>query len=98
MVDWHPDMSIADTDRAREVYLAERARSGGVDVSDPAEMVHPGDRAAVADYLGGLGLNVDVRQPARMVRAAVHGEPTASECRYFGSCQISNWMPSGSRR
>jgi methyltransferase (TIGR00027 family) len=38
-VDWHPDMSIADTARSREVYLAERERSGGVDVSGPAEMV-----------------------------------------------------------
>jgi methyltransferase (TIGR00027 family) len=56
--DWHPDLSVSTTARATEVARAERERSNGVDIQDPAAMIYVGARSDVGEYLTELGWDV----------------------------------------
>jgi methyltransferase (TIGR00027 family) len=56
--DWHPDLAVSTTARATEVARAERRRSGGVDIQDPADMIYLGERSHVGAYLTALGWDV----------------------------------------
>jgi methyltransferase (TIGR00027 family) len=54
-LDWHPDLTITNSDRSRQVSRAERERSHGVDIQDISDMIYLGPRNDVGDYLNGRG-------------------------------------------
>jgi methyltransferase (TIGR00027 family) len=51
--DWVPDMSVLDGDAVRAISASQRAR--GLDLPDTSELMYPGERNSVVDYLHGKG-------------------------------------------
>jgi methyltransferase (TIGR00027 family) len=56
--EWHPDLSVTATPSSTEVTRAERDRSNGADIQDPADMIYFGERSDVEEYLTAAGWNV----------------------------------------
>ncbi|WP_319457214.1 MULTISPECIES: SAM-dependent methyltransferase [unclassified Mycobacterium] len=56
--EWHPDLSVTATPSSTEVTRAERDRSNGSDIQDPADMIYFGERSDVEEYLTAAGWNV----------------------------------------